>query len=480
MPCLIAAATSGSGKTLVSLGLTAWLRRHGVSVQTFKVGPDYLDAEWLGSLSGRPCRNLDPVLCSEAWLRNSFRHWGSKVRYVLVEGVMGLYDGIGPGEEGSSAHVARLLDMPVVMVLDASRQAGSAAALVRGFRDHGHPSLPIAGVILNKVGSARHAELLRQAMASIGMPVLGVLRRDDTLELPSRHLGLKPVHEQAAIQEHSTRWADLMEQAIDWRRLRPLLQAPQLSNNPADHDPLGALLRDAGLSTADAIASARDPESMTMAVASDAAFHFRYPESDELLRRLGAQPVAWRPLEDEALPAGCTAVVLPGGYPELHAARLASCAQAFTALRQAHERGMPIYGECGGLLLLGQELADTRGDGHRMAGLLPFRAGRGALSVGYRRLTPLRNGLLVREGDVLRGHELHRWQCLSSHELTPEGESAQDLGLWMCEGWGIPRSSEGWSRAGIHASWIHLHWAGCPMIPSRLYRAAKRFKAAGN
>ena len=196
MPCLIAAPASGSGKTLVSLALTALARRRGRSIQTFKVGPDYLDPQLLSGASGRPCRNLDPLLCGESWVQRSFAEHGSKADLAVVEGVMGLFDGRGPSSEGSSAHVAALLKLPVVLVVEASRQAGSVAALVRGFRDH-QPGLRLAGVVLNGVGSPRHHALLAEALAGIAMPLLGALPRHESMELPSRHLGLLPAHELA-------------------------------------------------------------------------------------------------------------------------------------------------------------------------------------------------------------------------------------------------------------------------------------------
>ncbi len=192
MGCLIAAPCSGSGKTLLSLCLTASARQRGQSIQPFKVGPDYLDPQLLAAVAQRPCRNLDPLLCGAEWVRRCYRWHGSRADRVLIEGVMGLFDGRGPGSEGSSAAVAALLDLPVVLVVEASRQAGSLAALVRGFRDHGPPAVKLAGVVLNRVGSERHRALLAEALASISVPLLGVLPQHPSLDLPSRHLGLLP------------------------------------------------------------------------------------------------------------------------------------------------------------------------------------------------------------------------------------------------------------------------------------------------
>ena len=452
MPCLIAAPASGSGKTLVSLALTALARRRGRSIQTFKVGPDYLDPQLLSAASGRPCRNLDPLLCGEAWVQASFQQHGSAAELSLVEGVMGLFDGRGASSEGSSAHVAQLLELPVVLVVEASRQAGSVAALVRGFRDH-QPSLQLAGVVLNGVGSERHHALLAEALSSIAMPLLGALPRHDSLELPSRHLGLLPAHELADLEQRLGAWADLAERHLQLEQLWPLLQAPTpkpiQGSQPSNAEPASA---------------AREP--VRIAIASDAAFHFRYPEASELLVEQGVEVQHWSPLADEALPEGCQALVLPGGYPELHAAQLAASQRSLAELRRAQQQGLPIYAECGGLLLLGQELTDQQGNSHAMAGLLPFRAKRGQLSLGYRSATALRSGLVLQQGEQVNGHEFHRWQLNTNPDKADQ--------LWQLEGWGCPPRPEGWSTATLHASWLHLHWGGCGFIPQRLAAAARR------
>ncbi|NDF62793.1 MAG: cobyrinate a,c-diamide synthase, partial [Synechococcaceae bacterium WBB_3_034] len=243
MACLIAAPCSGSGKTLLSLALTALARRRGQSIQLFKVGPDYLDPQLHTAASGQPCRNLDPLLCGEAWVQQSFQRHGSRSRLALVEGVMGLFDGRGPSPEGSSAHVAALLDLPVVLVVEASRQAGSLAALVRGFRDH-QPQLRFAGVVLNGVGSDRHHALLRESLESIGMPLLGALPRHSSLELPARHLGLLPAHELTDLQQRLGPWADLAEQHLHLEALWPLLTAGlSAAGSPEPAPPAGPPVR---------------------------------------------------------------------------------------------------------------------------------------------------------------------------------------------------------------------------------------------
>ncbi|MEN9495927.1 MAG: hypothetical protein RLZZ137_967 [Cyanobacteriota bacterium] len=466
MACLIAAPASGSGKTLVSLALTALARRRGRTIQTFKVGPDYLDPQLLSAASGRFCRNLDPLLCSETWVRQSFWRHGSSADLAVVEGVMGLFDGRGPTADGSSAAVAALLGLPVVLVVEASRQAGSIAALVRGFRDH-QPELTIAGVVLNGVGSERHLALLREALAAITMPLLGALPRHDSLVLPSRHLGLLPAHELQDLETRLADWAALAERHLDLEQLWPLLQAPQKPT------PANGIWNEAGAGAGRAHAAAAQPESITIAIACDAAFHFRYPEARELLEGEGLTVHPWSPLADQALPADCRALILPGGYPELHAAQLAASGRSLSALRDAAARGLPIYAECGGLLLLGRGLADVDGNEHAMAGLLPFTARRGPLSLGYREAIAAGDGLVLRRGERLSGHEFHRWQL--DGEAAAGGAGAQPL--WQLEGWGTAPRPEGWGGPRLHASWLHLHWGGCPQIPRRLAAAARQSSA---
>jgi cobyrinic acid a,c-diamide synthase len=291
--------------------------------------------------------------------------------------------------------------------------------------------------------------------------LLGSLPPHPALELPSRHLGLHPAHEIADLAERGGLWADLAERHLDLERLWPLLAPP-----PPPADGLDPILWRLGEGAERLTRWDSSAEPWPVAVARDAAFHFLYPEAQELLSALGLQPRAWSPLADEPLPAGCRAVLLPGGYPELHAASLAASQRSLGALRQAAANGVPIVAECGGLLLLGQSLADSDGELHRMAGVLPFTARRGPLSLGYRQALVGQDGLLVRAGERLIGHEFHRWQLQTLPD--PPGPLAARPGLWQVEGWGCPPRSEGWTAANVHASWLHLHWAGWPAIPSRL------------
>ena len=445
MAVVIAAPASGSGKTLVSLSLFAWARQHGHRIQGFKVGPDYLDPQLITAISGQPCRNLDISLCGETWVQRAFHGYGGGNDLALVEGVMGLFDGIGNSEEGSTAAVARQLELPVVLVVDAGGQAASLAALVRGFRDH-DPALNLAGVILNRVSTERHRELLEDVLERIQVPVLGCLPRCDDLALPSRHLGLAPAHELPQTTQRSQRWADLAEQHLNLAALIPLLRAPE----PGD-DPLNKVRAHTG-------------RPLPVAVASDAAFHFRYAETGEVLERMGMPVLPWSPLADEAIPEEACGLILPGGFPEQHAEQLSGCRTSLDSL-QSFAKSRPLYAECGGMLLLGRQLSDLDGRPHAMASILDFSAQRGRLQVGYRSLHPLRDGLLTRRGDQLRGHEFHRW------ELNHSPDQTHDTSLWDIEGWRSHRRAEGWTHPKLHASWVHLHWASCSTICSRWHDA---------
>jgi cobyrinic acid a,c-diamide synthase len=262
--------------------------------------------------------------------------------------------------------------------------------------------------------------------------------------------------------------------------------------DPAVMDPAVLDPADQALAALEAAGASGSQPPLTVAIASDRAFHFRYPEAEELLRAVGLDAQPWSPLADEPLPPGCRAVILPGGYPELHAAQLAASRRSLGALTAATAAGLPILAECGGLLLLGEQLHDAHDQPQPMAGVLPFSARRGALSLGYRQAEAISDGLLVRRGELLAGHEFHRWQLLEAHgaaqaEATdpagvagPAGVAANQRNermtaarrLWQLEGWGSPRRPEGWTTTHIHATWLHLHWAGCPVIPWRLAAAS--------
>lgn len=359
MPGLILTApSSGSGKTTITLGLLRALSRRGISVRGAKSGPDYIDPRFHEAACGHPCPNLD------AWAMSSdrIRALASGDGTLLIEGAMGLFDGAPPDGKGATADLARILGLPVVLVVDASRLAGSIAPLVQGFAGF-DPDVRIAGVILNATGSERHEAILTRALAPLGLPVLGAIRRDRALSQPSRHLGLVQAGERPDLDAFLDAAADRVEAGIDLDALlalaAPLTPAPQLAPIPA-------------------------PAS-SIAIASDQAFAFAYPHLLADWERSGATIQTFSPLADEAAPEA-DFIFLPGGYPELHAGRIASNQRFLGSLRNAAALGVPIYGECGGYMVLGQSLTDGEGTRHEMAGLLELETSFAArrLHLGYR------------------------------------------------------------------------------------------------
>ncbi|GAA0917129.1 cobyrinate a,c-diamide synthase [Nonomuraea longicatena] len=429
---VVAAPASGSGKTTVATGLMAALRARGLAVSPHKVGPDYIDPGYHALASGRPGRNLDPWLTGEERVVPLFAHGAAGADVAVVEGVMGLFDGRGDTDFASTAHVARLLDAPVVLVVDAARQSRSVAALVHGFATF-DPRVRVGGVILNRVGSDRHEELCRAALS--GVDVLGAIRRDDAVETPSRHLGLIPAaeREQEAVAAVA-RLGGLVARSCDLDALMRLARtAPPLPGRT--WEPPGC---------------PQPVDRKVVAVAGGAAFTFGYAEHVELLRAAGADVAVFDPLHDERLPDGAGALVVGGGFPEVYATELA----ANTRLReQVAAFDGPIAAECAGLLYLCEEL-----DGRRMCGRVPGTARMTAkLTLGYREAVATRDSLLTRTGERYRGHEFHR---------TVHDGGGEPLFRW--EG-----GADGYGDALLTASYLHLHWAGRPELAQRLVSSSR-------
>ncbi len=455
MACVIAAPASGSGKTLLSLVLASWARQKKINLQTFKVGPDYLDPQQLTAVSNNPCRNLDLILCGENWVKQTFFFHSKPTSMVLVEGVMGLFDGIGSTEKGSTAELAKLLKLPVVLVIDARGQACSIAPLVKGFRDH-DPSLKIAGVVLNQVNTKRHKDLLIESLSRIEIKVLGCLPHAPQLQIDSRHLGLIPAHEISDLTKRIHNWAEIAEANLDLETFTKLLK------------PNTSVIKYKNKKTLNL--PKRTSQFYPIAIAEDKAFHFRYPETKEYLEELEMPIITWKPTENEPIPSEAKGLIIPGGFPEQYAEQLSNCSQSIQTLQSFFGRH-PIYAECGGMLLLGQYLIDMNGNRYPMAGLLPFQAQRGNLKIGYRNLKCTNNNLITRKGDVLVGHEFHYWElrdCDSSLEykenkrMNHAKESIKSI--WKVNGSQNEDFEEGWGNQLLHASWIHLHWPSSPQI----------------
>ncbi|WP_030347050.1 cobyrinate a,c-diamide synthase [Streptomyces sp. NRRL S-1022] len=443
---VVAAPSSGSGKTTVATGLMAAFAARGLAVSPHKVGPDYIDPGYHALATGRAGRNLDAYLCGPELVAPLFLHGARGCDLAVVEGVMGLFDGAaGEGELASTAHVAKLLRAPVVLVVDASSQSRSVAALVHGFASW-DPGVRIGGVILNKVGSDRHEELLREALDSSGVPVLGALRRTGQVDVPSRHLGLVPVAERraaavdavAAMAAQVVRGCDLdaLEALARSAGALPEGTAPWTPEPPAHDQPP----RRAGK---------RGP---VVAVAGGEAFTFSYAEHTELLAAAGAEVVPFDPLHDEQLPDGTAGLVVGGGFPEVYAAELSANEPLRRAVADLALSGAPVAAECAGLLYLCREL-----DGRPMCGVLDATARMtGRLTLGYRDAVAVGDSVLAAAGTRMRGHEFHR--------------TVVEPGAGAAPAWGVrapARRVEGFVQQGVHASYLHTHWASEPGVARR-------------
>ncbi|MBJ3763509.1 cobyrinate a,c-diamide synthase [Maribius pontilimi] len=405
---IVAAPASGSGKTTVTLGILRALKRRGLKVSGAKSGPDYIDPRFHEAACGQPSVNLDAWAMSDTRIRSLAAADG----LLVVEGAMGLFDGAPPTGRGATADLARILGLPVVLVVDAGRMAQSVAPLVAGFAQH-DPSVRIAGVILNRVGSDRHERMLRAALSAKGLPVLGALPRDTGLSLPSRHLGLVQAGEHAELDAFLDHAADQVERHVDLAALHALAGALGTGNAELPNLP-------------------RDMVGTRIAIARDAAFSFVYPHQVADWQRSGARLCYFSPLADDPVPEA-DMIFLPGGYPELHAHRIASADRFLGSLRAA-SRTTEIYGECGGYMVLGETLTDADGTHHRMAGLLHLETSfaERKLTLGYRTLTALAGPRAERR---FMAHEFH-YATTRRAEGTPlfhardaEGAELPDMGL---------------------------------------------------
>jgi cobyrinic acid a,c-diamide synthase len=482
MSLIIAGERSGVGKTTITLALLSFLSEKGYRVQSFKVGPDYIDPMFHCAVTGYSCRNLDPILTSEAYLQDCFFRHCQGVDLALVEGVMGLFDGIKNSafreqrtdniihqNFASTAHIARLLNLPVLLVIDCSRLSGSVAAIAHGYRSF-DKRVKLAGVVLNRVGSDRHLQLLKDALESINIPILGILRRQQGITIPDRHLGLVPTAELTNLKTLFAQLANLAENCFDWEQLFPLLKTfPSTSQGGYGN-------------TEPTI-----PSPVKIAIARDRAFNFYYADNIDILEQFGAQLIPWSPLADRKLPKGTQGLYFGGGFPEIFAGELAENQEARRTVRAAIAAGMPTYAECGGLMYLCRELTDFSGETWQMVGVLPTATVMGkSLTLGYRQATALEDSLLLRAGEKVYGHEFHH-----SHLTLPPQSPLFHLKGWqkngpiVSEGWQLPILDRGKQWAGedrqqgritsnyarwqsnLHASYLHLHFGGYLALAQR-------------
>ncbi len=448
---VLAGVSSGVGKTTVVTGLLRVLRDQGLAVQPFKVGPDYIDPGFHEKAAGRDSYNLDTWLVPEERLTSTFCTLAAGADLSVIEGVMGLFDG-GAAGVSSTAHIARLLQAPVVLVMNCRSMGQSAAAVALGYRDYA-PDVKIAGVILNQLGSDNHEQIIREAMAGIGMPVLGALHRTDALQTPERHLGLTPVTETEtdALIAHM---AETVGAGLDLAAIRSVAEsAPPLLPETEE--------------------TVCEKAPVRIGVAKDEAFTFYYPTSLSALAEKGAELVPFSPLADETIPT-VDGLLFGGGFPEMFLEKLAANISLKTSIRKARDAGMPIFAECGGLMYLCRKIFDFEEKEYEMVGLVPAvcRMQKKLQRVGYVTAKALRESILAQAGETLRGHEFH------FSTMEPD---ASDF-PWAYELTGSRQKEahrEGYAAGAVLASYLHINFDGSPAAADRFLSACRAYRKAG-
>jgi len=511
MALVIAGERSGAGKTTVTIALLAYLIRRGLNVQSFKVGPDYIDPMFHAYVTGRPCRNLDAILTSESYVQKCFYRHIQDVNYALVEGVMGLFDGVSrrkreeypstslwvqripfdfalgtkkaEGKEefnydfsfASTAHVASLLNLSILLVIDCSRLSGSVAAIAHGFRSF-DKNLNFAGLVLNRVASDRHLELLQDALKPLNLPVLGVLRRDEAVTIPDRHLGLIPAEELSNLDAAIDKLADLAAVAFDWEQLLPMLATTSNGGGEGSEQLFGSHSLPTVIITQknEAVNSLIGKFSGRIAVARDRAFNFYYQDNLDLLEELGAELVFWSPLDDTVFPDHVQGLYFGGGFPEVFAKELSGNIVIRDAVKTAIFAGMPTYAECGGLMYLCDSIVDFDGNSWEMVGVLQAAAAMGKrLTLGYREAVAVRDSSVLAALDEVCGHEFHR-----SH-LTVESTNPVYHSWRYGKRGEVEQVGGGWGVDQVYASYLHLHWGTRPDIPARFLQRCADFDCKG-
>ena len=447
---VIAGTNSGVGKTTIATGLMGALAAHGLKVQPFKAGPDYIDPSYHSQVTGRPSRNLDTWMLPAEAVIELFQRAMTGNDIAVIEGVMGLYDGRKAiGDAGSTAELAKLLGAPVLLVVDSRKGGRSTAAIVGGYRDF-DPDLQFAGVILNDIGSSGHLELCLQAIEHYtGLPVLGYLQRDENLTLPERHLGLVPTAEGQMDKDFLSRLVSVCQQGFDIPRILQSAACRQLPPAAPRLFPLSPV-----------------EDVVRLGVARDRAFSFYYQDNLDLLTAWGARLAPFSLLDDAALPPDIDGIYLGGGFPELYAAGLAANQAMKRQIKAAAASGMPVYAECGGLMYLGHSINDFEGREHAMVGAVPVTSqidGR-RLSLGYRTIEALGDGPVLQRGQTVRGHEFH-WSRLKSGI-----ETANAYRVLEKDG-----AREGFQDNRLLASYIHLHFGACPQLAPQFVANCKEY-----
>lgn len=448
---VIAGTNSGCGKTTVSLALMAWLVRQGYTVSPFKIGPDFIDPGHHKRITGRDSRNLDGWMLDKAYNQKLFREEMQNSDACVVEGVMGLFDGYsGKDESGSTSQMAKWLDLPVVLVVNARSMARSAAALVQGFENF-DPDLNFAGVIFNQLGSGSHLQYLIDAMkTSVRMPCLGGILRDDRIEIPERHLGLVTGDEHVLKESDLDHLAGIIDQRIDTEMIFKEIK-PQSFKVPL---------------------TPQKKATVKIGVARDKAFCFYYQDNFDILEKLGAELVFFSPILDNELPKGLDALYLGGGYPEVFAGLLSSNTAMLEDIRQASQKGMPVYAECGGFMYLCRSITDQENNRLRMVGCFPFNARmkNSMAAMGYRQIRMARDTIIGKKDMVVRGHEFHY------SEIEIESCETADRVYLVAQRSGAASQSEGYQQYNTLGSYIHLHFGSNPDCCRQFIKSAQEYK----
>lgn len=454
---IIAGTGSGVGKTTLTIGIMAALQKQGLSVQGFKCGPDYIDPAYHTAVTGRPSRNLDSWMVGREAVKEIFARGSRGSDISVIEGVMGMFDGKDPlTDDGSTADIGRILEAPVILVVNVASMARSAAAIVKGFQQFGHGD-NIVGVIANRAGSEGHYKLVKQAIEQVcGIPVLGYLPRDVNVELPERHLGLVPSIERGELRPFFDLLANLVSRHIDLDRLLDVAAAKPVESRPS--------LFSVNLGTRQA--------RVHIAIAKDAAFHFYYPENLELLEAAGARCLYFSPLAGEEVPADADGLYIGGGFPEEFAERLGNDEKVKASFRNRITEGMPTLAECGGFMYLTEQIVDTTGNACHMVGLVPGKVTmqKKLAALGYREITGTAGNFLLPPEGKARGHEFHysTYEALDGAEEAPAFLSKGRFGTKL----------EGYAQGSLIAGYTHLYFASNPGLVDDWIQACERYRQA--
>lgn len=479
---LIAGTSSGVGKTTITMGLIAALRQRGWQVQPFKAGPDYIDPTYHTLAAGRPCRNIDTWMAPPERALALYTSATQNCDIAVIEGVMGVFDGFSyTDEEGSNAQIAKLVQAPVLLVLDVGKMARSAGAIALGYTQF-DPDLNLAGFIINRCGSASHYQGVKQAIEqTTSLPVVGWLPKQAELHIPERHLGLVPTDERGDLTQFIRQAADLVEQYFDLDKIiafgESSTQPYALTPSPRESGE-SRQRRDEGKFSAPAASHTLMNSHLKIAVARDAAFSFYYEDNLDSLRENGAEIVFFSPQQDQTLPEGIAGLYLGGGFPEIYAAQLAANQSMLAEVRRVHAAGMPIYAECGGFMYLTQGIIDLEGQFHTLVGLIPgeTRMQPRLMSLGYRLVESSDNNFLLPPGANARGHEFH-WSIWEKalNDLTFKVENLADTPAWYIR----PRRGEsegkpsGYAKDNLIGSYVHLHFASNPQLAYNFAQACR-------